>query len=264
MLGNVKRDVLQKISNATLRQQTAVRIRDAIFNGALHPGEKLVERELASQLGCSQATVREALIQLETEGFITKTPNSATFVTHFSRTGAAKSFALRRVLEGYAMEEAGRLATPEQIRALDRRYLEMVESALNGDQALFIERDRGWHEAIWEMSGNHYLIAALRRLVLPQLAFSALRFREGHAPDLVADAKSHLPMLEAIKSKDPELCRKALDEIIADWEAIWLSLGWVNGDAESSGNPPKPDEGSPDSEVRGILSAAKRAAPSNR
>jgi DNA-binding GntR family transcriptional regulator len=202
----------------------------------------VVERELANQLGCSQATVREALIQLETEGFITKTPNSATFVTHFSRTEAAKSFALRRVLEGYAMEEAGRQATPEQIQALERRYLEMVESALKGDQALFIERDRAWHEAIWDMSRNEYLIAALRRLVLPQLAFSALRFREGHAPDVVADAKSHLPMLEAIKSKSPELCRKALDDIIVGWEAVWLSLGWVNGDSENTGSPPQSAE----------------------
>ncbi len=238
----MKHGVLQKIPTATLRQQTAVKIRDAILNGALRPGEKLVERELANQLGCSQATVREALIQLETEGFITKTPNSATFVTHFSRAGAMKSFALRRVLEGYAMEEAGRLATPDQIQALERRYLEMVESALRGDQALFVERDRGWHEAIWELSGNEYLIGALRRLILPQLAFSALRFREGHAPDLVADAKSHLPMLEAIKSKDPRLCHKALDDIIVGWESMWLNLGWVNGDAESAGNLPRPGE----------------------
>ena len=195
-----------------------------------------MERELASQLGCSQATVREALIQLETEGFITKTPNSSTFVTHFSRIGTAKSFALRRVLEGYAMEEAGKLATAEQVQALERRYLEMVEAALRGEQALFIERERSWHEAIWELSGNEYLIAALKRLVLPQLAFSALRIRTGHAPDLVADAKSHLPMLEAIKSKDPEQCRKALDEIIGGWQAVWLRLGWVNGDPENLGN----------------------------
>jgi len=74
--------VLKKVSTSTLRQRTAERVRDAILDGSLPPGEKLVERELASQLVCSQATVREALVQLEAEGFITKTPNSATFVTH--------------------------------------------------------------------------------------------------------------------------------------------------------------------------------------
>jgi DNA-binding GntR family transcriptional regulator len=225
----MKQAILQKLSNATLRQRTAARIREAILNGSLHAGEKLVERELASQLGCSQATVREALIQLEAEGFITKTPNSATYVTHFSRAGTAKSFALRQILEGYAMEEAGRLATPEQIQALERRYLEMVEAALKGEQALFIERERAWHEAIWDMTDNQYLIAALRRLVLPQLAFSAVRIHSGRAPDLIADARSHLPMLEAIKSKNPEQCRKALDDIIEGWQAVWVDLGWVNG-----------------------------------
>jgi len=234
MLSKMKHGTLEKVPNATLRQRTAARIRDAILNGYLHAGERVVEREMASQLGCSQATVREALIQLETEGFITKTPNAATFVTHFSRTGVAKSFALRRILEEYAMEEAGRLATPEQIQALGRRYSEMEEAALKGDQTLFIERDRAWHEAIWEMSGNEYLIAALRRLVLPQLAFSAVRFLAGRGPDLVADARSHLPMLEAVKSKDPERCRKALDSIIVGWQAVWLQLGWVNGDSDST------------------------------
>lgn len=223
---------LKKISNATLRQQTAERIQEAILSGTLQLGERLVERKLAEQLGCSQATVREGLVQLEAEGFITKRPNASTFVTHFTRADAEKSFALRRVLEGYAVEEASRLAAPAQIQDLERRYLELVEAALKGEQVLFIERDRAWHETIWKLSGNEYLIAALRRLVLPQLAFSAVRFLGGKAPDMIADAKSHLPMLEAIKSKKPEQIRKALDEIIDNWQSVWIHLGWTNGDSE--------------------------------
>ena len=217
----MKQAIFEKISTSTLRQRIAAKLREAILEGVLTQGEKLVERKLARQLGCSLTAVREALVQLETEGFITKTPNSSTHVTLFSPTEVKNSFALRRLLEGYAMVEAARLATPQQLQDLQSRYLEMVDAAKNGNHALYLQKDIAWHEAIWELAHNEYLTVALRRIIQPQFTYSEIKLNSGNAVDLLQDAYSHLPLLEAILSRDPDRCRKALEDVLDGWLEVW-------------------------------------------
>ena len=93
--------VTEKLTSATLRFQTSEKIRTGILRGSLKPGERLVERDLAEQLGTSLTVVREALVQLETEGFITKRPNSATHITQLSRSEIEQILVVRRVLEDH-------------------------------------------------------------------------------------------------------------------------------------------------------------------
>ncbi|MBI1788074.1 MAG: GntR family transcriptional regulator, partial [Acidobacteria bacterium] len=70
----------EKLPNNTLRGRIAEKIREAILDGTLEEGERLVERKLAQEFGASLTAVREALVELETDGFIAKLPNSATHV----------------------------------------------------------------------------------------------------------------------------------------------------------------------------------------
>ena len=101
-----------------LRVRIACRIREAILNGSLRQGERRVERKLSLAFGASLTAVREAMIELEAEGFLTKTPNFATHVTQLSLPQAEKVFAVRRVAEALAVEEACRNATPESLASL--------------------------------------------------------------------------------------------------------------------------------------------------
>lgn len=72
--------VFDKLSSSTLRIQIVEKVKTAILTGTLSEGERL-ERDLAAQLGTSLTAVRDALIQLEAEGFITEKPNTTTHVT---------------------------------------------------------------------------------------------------------------------------------------------------------------------------------------
>ena len=72
--------VFEKLESNTLRLRIADKFREAILNGSLTEGERIVERKLATLFGSSLTAVREALIQLESEGLVTKKPNAATFV----------------------------------------------------------------------------------------------------------------------------------------------------------------------------------------
>jgi DNA-binding GntR family transcriptional regulator len=212
--------VFEKLTTQTLRGQIANRIRSAIFNGSLRPGDRLVERKLASEFGASLTVVREALIELETEGFITKRPNAFTYVTKLSIVEIEKVFALRKVLETHAIQEAARLATADAVAELEVSYLQMVDSARRYDLRTYIHEDLLWHESIWRMAENEFLTAALRRIIVPLFTFTSIRFYGGSSFDLLADAMSHMPLLEAIKARDPATAGTA---------ALSAMEGWLRG-----------------------------------
>lgn len=212
--------MFSKLSNHSLRDVIAAKIKGAILNNTLRPGDRLVERKLAAQFGVSLTAVREGLIVLEAEGFVVKKTNSSTFVTKLSIQDVEKAFSLRRALEGFAMELAVRLATAEQLQSLENAYLDMIDAAARGNVDSFLQKDCEWHEAVWCLADNEYLVSALRRLVYPLFAFSAIRIHAGSPLDLLADAHRHQPLLDAIKARDIEACRAALDHVTEEWVSL--------------------------------------------
>jgi len=66
--------------------------------------------------------------------------------------------------------------------------------------------------------------AALRRIAVPLFACTAIRVVSREAFDLMADAQSHLPILEAIRSKDPETARKSCLVALEEWRSRLLPL----------------------------------------
>jgi DNA-binding GntR family transcriptional regulator len=177
----------------------------------------LVERDLAEQLGTSLTVVREALVQLETEGFITKRPNSATHITQLSRGEIEQILVVRRVLEGFAFEEAARKATDERIRLLEMLHQQAVEAARASDFQAYIHADLRWHDTVWQTTENEALRGALKRLVLPLFGFSAIQVASRDGFDLRQDAYSHLPLLEAIRKRDPVVTRQAFELAFDAW-----------------------------------------------
>jgi DNA-binding GntR family transcriptional regulator len=225
------RTVFERIPNSTLRERIAAQLQQAILTGVLREGEKLVERKLAAQFATSLTAVREALIQLETEGFVTKKPNSATYVTKLSVASAEKIFAARKIVEAVAVEEAARLATPEQIGQLEECYLDLLSTARSENAQVFILKDLGLHEKIWQIADNEYLEVALRRIVHPIFAFSAIRILACRPFDMLQDAFSHLPIVEAIKAKDPEAARRAFLAASDDWQVKTRAFAFGQSDS---------------------------------
>ena len=207
----------EKLVQATLRQQIVKQIRQAILNRSLLPGERLVERELAKQLGTSLTATREALIQLETEGLITKRPNATTHVTQLTPNEVEQIFAVRRVLEKYAFEEAARLADNAEIRHLKDLHSAALEAARTNDGVAYVAADLEWHEAVWRTTKNAFLAESLRRVVLPLFGFSSIEVATRKGFDLEHDAQSHAPLLKAIRAHDPVAAGVAFDKFVQLW-----------------------------------------------
>jgi len=212
--------MFERLTPNTMRTRIAQQIRQVILSNQLKQGERLIERKLATALGASLTAVREALIELESEGLIVKRANLGTYVNTMGMAEIEKIFEVRSVLEAFAVVEAARNATDEQIAALETTYLEMVDAARAQDTRTFNQRDMEWHAQVWRMSGNEYAESALRRAVLPYFAFIAIRIAAVDPMSLLRDALGHLPLLEAIKSRDAEKAQQAFASTLEGWLAI--------------------------------------------
>ena len=112
----------------TLAEKAYDHIRDKLARGELTPGNRLVNRALATEIGVSVIPVREALHRLSTEGLVEHVPGSGTFVRETDPQELDNLYVLRDALESCAASEAARRATDLQ--------LEEMELVLSESQAI--------------------------------------------------------------------------------------------------------------------------------
>lgn len=209
---------VRKLAVATLRSRIVEEVRQAILNGSLLPGERLVERDLAARLGTSLTVAREAIIQLEAEGLITKRPNSSTHVNELSPSEVIQLTSVRYVLEEFAVTEAARNATRQEVGRLKQLHEEAMRAAKSKNSRTYIQLDLSWHECIWQMAHNDYLYDSLKRVALPLFGFCLIACALEEGFNLLEDAASHEPIQEAIARHDPVASRNAYQLAAELWK----------------------------------------------
>jgi DNA-binding GntR family transcriptional regulator len=139
----------------SLRERIVVRLRQAIITGDLSPSSRLTEPELARQLNVSRTPLREAIRQLEAEGFVTTVPRVGCFVTEITPQDAAEVYAIRTVIEGLAARQAAENPDPAK-----RKTLEAILADLAGrtaDYRQYHEISGKFHDIIVGLSENRRL-----------------------------------------------------------------------------------------------------------
>jgi DNA-binding GntR family transcriptional regulator len=147
--------------NETLGEQAYFAIRSAITSGALKPGERITERDLASRLQVSPTPVREALRQLEQEGLVVRTPNREVTVSDMPTASVAEMLLVQAALRGVAARLAAEKVTDaelEEIQALLRENEEVLET---GPAELLIQLADRFHALVDQCSRNLTLIKFL-------------------------------------------------------------------------------------------------------
>lgn len=161
---------LGQVQAQSLSQAVAHKIRTAIIEGTVSPGQRLFEQRLAKELGTSQVTVREAIRDLEYEGFVRKISKRGTYVTKLSPEDIVQILRVRMALEQIAVEQAAVKMTPEVSEQLSHLVKEMESAAAQQDRGKFYNADLSFHRAIWNLAGNPYLTKALSRIAFSLLA----------------------------------------------------------------------------------------------
>jgi DNA-binding GntR family transcriptional regulator len=219
---------LSRVESSSKRDQVLERLRAAILRGDLRPGERIVELRLGRELGVSQTPVREALSALAREGLVVKRDHRGTFVSTLDRRELLEALSLRALLEGYCARLACKRLSEADLAALRTTVDEMRAAARNGDLAGVTEVDFRFHTAIYELSGHRLLgevLASLQQRMRLALAMADAV----HAPDLASIAESHIPVLTALSSGDPDEADEAAREHVL---AGLVSLGEENAEIE--------------------------------
>ncbi|MBK5245076.1 MAG: GntR family transcriptional regulator [Eubacteriaceae bacterium] len=147
-----------------LREIVFETIRCAIITGELKPGQRLMEVQLAEEMGVSRTPVRESIRKLELEGLVKMVPRKGAYVTPMSVNDLKEMMEIRRALEGLAAELAAKNATQEQIEQLYFANQRFGEAALENDEEGIIKYDMDIHEIIYKASGNLKLLQMINSL----------------------------------------------------------------------------------------------------
>ena len=195
-------DILSAPVKRSLSDEVVVRLRDAIVNGKIAPGERLREEILASSMGVSRGPVREAIQRLEREGLVIIHPNRGATVARLSREDLDEVYSLRRSLERLAMREAIRKADAEHIARMSALVEEMAaSSAVSITPQLAADLDIRFHEALVDSTSHKRLIRTWMDL-RPQIHLFLLS-RTVANPDFREHlVRSHTEILNAIKDRD--------------------------------------------------------------
>jgi DNA-binding GntR family transcriptional regulator len=195
----------------------AQRLREDILQGTFSAGDPLPQEELAARYGVSRSPLREALRQLESEGWIDYQPNRGAVVATITAKDVRELYMVRHILEEGAIERA--------IPKLDEKRLhdaERIDSDLRRatDVTKVVVLHREFHETIYGALENPRLIEAIFRHYVRAQRLPDPRAR------IVAVAKvsrvDHPVLLDACKRRDRRAAVRATCEHLDHLEAILL------------------------------------------
>jgi DNA-binding GntR family transcriptional regulator len=193
------------ISRTVLREQVKDLLLQRIASGELKPGERLVETRIASELGTSQAPVREALRDLEQLRLVESEPFKGARVRAFGNAELVEVYPVRAVLEELAAKEATKRLAGD-VTTLEAEVEAMRAAARRGDVNALTRHDIAFHRLIVEAAGNPVLEQCWKSLGVEGRITITLY---GTYVEPREAAELHVPLLEAIRSGKPGAAGRA-------------------------------------------------------
>jgi DNA-binding GntR family transcriptional regulator len=203
---------LSSLDRSTLRERALEALRTAITSGQYRPGDHLGEVELASHLGVSRGTVREALRHLQQEGLVTAGNRNMLRVSSVSPREVRELFRVRAALEGLAVSEI--IASPERDAAVATLRDALTRlSDHEGDFAAKLEADLGFHLLLCRLSGNSMLVEAWRYLE-GRIRVTIMNGESAGTPTMMSRDR-HAPIVEAIERGEVRVAQAVVDQHMA-------------------------------------------------
>ncbi|GAV22801.1 GntR family transcriptional regulator [Carboxydothermus pertinax] len=204
-----------------LRELVFETLREAIINGVLKPGERLMEVQLAEELGVSRTPVREAIRKLELEGFVVMIPRKGAYVAGISLKDVADVFEVRAALESLAAGLAAERITDEEIEELERVLVQQQNLADSDRLEDIIKVDTDFHDVLYRASRNERLIQ-----IVSHLREQIQRFRTASLsqPGRMRIAlEEHKEIVEAIAERNVEKAQALAREHIENAEQSMIN-----------------------------------------
>jgi DNA-binding GntR family transcriptional regulator len=183
-------------------------IRDLILTNVLRPGQKLVDRDLAEQLGVSRTPVREALGRLAMMGLVEARSRRGYYVKQYTAEEMTDLYKFRKILEVSAARLAAINADASQMQEFEAILIKSEELAANpSNHAKTVALDLELHELIARASGNKSLHQAIKALMDKVMCFIWVDWVDSRTADPVTIAAAHHEhkgLIESILARDPD------------------------------------------------------------
>src|SRR5210317_1695777 len=224
--------VLEPIRPKKISEEIVSQVKQLISKGELKPGDRIPsERELASMLGVSRPSVREAIMVLEAMGFVESRQGGGTYVKALTEASIMNPLAklvekrdpellrslaeVRMGLESWSAYLAAQRATDSDIAEMRRLYKVMEKQAAKGGWSPDVDAE--FHYAITSASHNSlqmHVLDSIHSLFHATIQVALMEFyqQEGHVQLLLTH---HHDIMEAIAAHDPERARKKMMEHLA-------------------------------------------------
>ncbi len=197
------------LHTTSLKSQAYQQIKEAILYRRIKSGVVYSQDDFCNKLGISRTPVREALISLQSEGFVNFVRGRGFEVKEITRKEALDIIELRKNIEVFGVELASNRITDNQIKRLQTTYNEMLELGEKNNSAELYRNDCAFHALIFEATGNSWLIEINQKIrenflrVENQLAFAKQQF----ANEVFME---HGRILLALQKKDSKLAVQAM------------------------------------------------------
>lgn len=213
-----------------LRDVVFETLRDAIITQVLKPGERLMEIQLADEMGVSRTPVREAIRKLELEGLVVMVPRKGAYVAGVSMKDIHEVYEVRSALEMLAVSLAAERITEEELDALERQVLRESEEEDKQDGSLadIIYIDSSFHDIIYQAAHNQRLVQFVNILQEQLQRFRAASLaRPGRSKTALEE---HKKIVEALSERNCDLAAKLAREHIENAENAMIASMEENGE----------------------------------
>ncbi len=216
-----------KLRRQTMSGEVADDLRRRILSGELPEGRQLKQEQLASEFGISKVPVREALAQLEAEGFVTQNFHRGAVVAGLSPNQAMEMFELRSQIEVWLLGLAMKAATAEDIAAVGR-VAEETERA--SDPALYPDLNWRFHEALYKPARREYALDLVRKMHSQLERFVRLQFTLTIQKEEVV--REHAGLLALYAAKKPRALEALRRHIMTSAECLASRLDRKDGSSD--------------------------------
>lgn len=196
---------------------------NSIFSGELKSSEIYNEMTLAKELGISRTPVREALLELSSQGLVTYLPRKGITVNRFSKQDMIEIFEIRRAIESAAVEKVARLSPPPDLGRIEKTLVDQQEAARNSDVPAFLAADRAFHIHFCELTSNRRMKEIMENIrnLIHLMSLQALR-----VPARVEVVlEEHRQIIEAVQQGSAEAARNAiLHHLVESEKAVLEAL----------------------------------------
>ena len=190
-----------------LREVVCESLREAIRKGILRPGERLMEIQLAEELGVSRTPVREAIRKLEQEGYVVMMPRRGTYVATMSIRDVSEIFEIRTALESLSNGLAATRIMEEELEQLQRHLVAIKGYIEANDMEKIVETDIRFHDLLYQASRNTRLVGIISNLREQLTRFRTLSM--SFPGRLEATLEEHRNMMKAMAARKKQADKDA-------------------------------------------------------